>query len=201
MYSPTLFNHVYHCSVLVQVIADVGFVQGGARPIGLVPWLDSPTAIPKLSSPLPTTPPSTDAPPCKAGNLTFVDIAPSALTGDHGLNAQPRNSGSACLLSRTPKVVAKGAGLPNVSATKRPMPFFGQAADTAPGKAVYLFAEASAACARPGQGLIIYSTLKIYFTLGGKLVIKDLKLSTYCGVAISPFCSVKRPPKYLNPQH
>lgn len=180
--------------------ADASHVQGLVKPVGLVPWIDSPSAIPKLPSPLPTTPPATEAPPCKASNLTLVGSAPSGLTGDHGIIVQLRNTGpAACLLSGTPKVIAKGAGLPNMSAIDRPMLSFGQKADTAPGKTAFVFVEASAACSRPGQDPTIYSTLDINYPQGGELVLKDLKLSEYCGIAVSPFYSVKPPPKYLNP--
>lgn len=166
----------------------------------LVPWVDSPSAVPAVPSPLPTTIPKTDAPPCTANNLSLVGTAPSGLTGDHGLIVQLRNIGrKACLLSGTPDVAAKGPGLPDINATDRPMLSFGERSDTAPSKTVFLFVEASAACARPGQYPTVYSTIDISYPMGGELVLKDVKLPEYCGIAVSPFYSVKPSPQYPSP--
>ena len=163
----------------------------------LVPWLDSPSAVPPVPKPLPTTAPKTDAPPCSANDLSLVGTAPSGLTGDHGLIVQLRNIGpKACLLSGTPEVVAKGPGLADMKAADRPMLSLGERSDTAPGKTLFLFVEASAACETPGQYSTVYSTLDISYPTGGELVLKDIKLPEYCGIAVSPFYSVKPSPQY-----
>ncbi len=171
-----------------------------ARLAALIPWIDSPSAVPPVPAPLPTSTPKTDAPPCSADSLSLIGTAPSQLMGDHGLIVQLRNVGpKACLLSGTPEVVAKGPGLPDMKATERPMLSFGERSDTAPGKTVFLFVEASAACGRPGQYPTIYSTLDVSYPMGGELVLKDLKLPEYCGIAVSPFYSLKPSPQYPTP--
>ena len=166
----------------------------------LVPWIDSPSAVPPVPAPLPTTAPKTDAPPCSASSLSLVGTAPSGLTGDYGIIVQLRNIGSkACLLSGTPEVVAKGPGLPDLKAADRPMLSMGERSDTAPGKTASLFVEASAACGSPGQVPTVYSTLDISYPTGGELVLRNLKLAEYCGIAVSPFYSVKPSPQYPTP--
>ncbi len=171
-----------------------------ANVAGLVPWIDRPSQVPPFSSPIPAAIPQTNAPPCKAAELAFVNSGPSQLTGDHGIILELRNIGSAsCLLSGTPKVVAEGTGLPNITATNRPMIFFGQEADTPPGEVVFLFIGVSAACATTGQSSTIYNTLDIYYPLGGELVVHGLSLDNYCGMATTPFYSVKPGPQYPNP--
>lgn len=173
---------------------------GTAKVSGLVPWIDSPSPVPPISSPIPAAIPQTNAPPCKAADLAFVNSGPSQLTGDHGIILELRNIGSAsCLLSGTPKVVAVGTGLPNITATNRPMIFFGQEADTPPGGVVFLFVGVSAACSTTGQNPTIYNTLDIYYPLGGELVVHGLSLDNYCGMATTPFYSVKPGPQYPNP--
>lgn len=184
----------------VTATTKPGIGKDPAKLAALVPWIDSPSAVPPVPAPLPITAPKTDAPPCSASSLSVVDTAPSQLTGDHGLIVQLRNIGpKACLLSGTPEVVAKGPGLQGMKATDRPMLSFGERSDTAPGKTVFLFVEASAACGSPGQDPTIYSTLDISYPTGGELVLKDLKLPEYCGIAVSPFYSVKPSPQYPTP--
>ncbi len=166
----------------------------------LVPWIDSPSPVPPVSKPLPTTVPKTDAPPCSPNNLSLVDISVSQIMGAHGLIVQLRNVGlKACLLSGTPEVVAKGSGLPDIKAADRSMLSFGERSDTAPGKTVFLFVEATEACARPGQNPTVYSILDISYPKGGELVLNEIKLPEYCGIAVSPFYSVKPSPQYPSP--
>ncbi len=173
---------------------------GTAQVAGLVPWIDSPSPVPPIPSPIPAAKPQTSAPPCKAADLALVNWGPSQLTGDHGIILELRNIGSAtCLLSGTPKVIAKGTGVPDITATNRPMIFFGQDADTTPGKPVFLFVGVSAACAIPCQNPTIYNTLDIYYPMGGELVVHGLNLDSYCGMATTPFYSVKPGPQYPNP--
>lgn len=173
---------------------------GAAKVARLVPWIDSPSPVPPIPAPIPAVKPKTSAPPCKDANLAYGGSAPSGLTGDGGVIIKLRNIGSAtCFLSGTPKVVAKGTGVPDITATDRPMISFGQEADITPGKPVFLFIGMSAACGTPAQRPTMYDTLFVYYPMGGEVVIHGLALYNFCGMTTTPFYSVKPGPQYPNP--
>ena len=190
--------------VLTMVLASCTTVPSQIKPdkvvkSSLIPWIDAPSSLPPTPAPIPAPPPQTDAPPCNSANLAYVSWF-GAQTSGRGVIIRIRNTGhAACLMSGTPDAVAAGRDLPDLTAWKGATFIFGQVANTPAGKSVYLYVSAPAACATVDQTPKIYSTLFINYPMGGKLVIGNLRLPSYCGIGVSPFFMPKPGPQYPTP--
>lgn len=175
---------------------------------GTVPWVDR-AGQPFFPSPLPTTPPPTDARAC-----TGVDVRV-------GLDAEGRNGGgghlyqtldfrnvsrSTCVLAGFPRVVAVQPGHPDVVAADGGF-FVGHdevSANMPPGGTTYLRIETEFECpARDANplGRLLYQQVTVGLPGGGLVVVGPLSpgFDVTCGLFTGRF-SVPQPPQpYTSP--
>lgn len=167
-----------------------------------VPWVDRPAPPGTGLSPLSASPRPTDAPPCRADQLTTEHMG-SQVTQDDGIVIAFKNaSHSTCLLSGVPTVLAYGAGLSpyRVQANGQKAPADGPSWNMSRGETTLLWIANPRACNEnqgggqsPGPR---YTSLAVTAPGGGNVTISGLSLHPACGVFTTKFYRPKPPTRY-----
>lgn len=168
-----------------------------------VPWVDRPAPPGTGLSPLPASPRPTDAPPCRADQLTAEATGPSQITQDDGVIIAFKNtSSSTCLLSGVPTVIAYGTGLDPYRAQKNEQKAGGEGPswNMSTGQTTLLWVANTRACnayqlGDQGRGPS-YTKIVVSAPGGGDVTISGLSLHPACGIQITRFYRLKPPTRY-----
>ena len=164
-----------------------------------VPWVDRPAPAYAPPQPLPFPTP-TDAPPCRADQLS-PDTYGAQFTQEDGIVVAFRNtSATACLLAGRPDVVASGPGLADEQLAATSMRWPGITTNLAPGKTASTLIHDPRACQNnPGGDRVdtLYYT-RLVFTMpgGGTTTVTPVHLHSYCGPSVAPYVQNPPPDRY-----
>lgn len=167
-----------------------------------VPWVDRPAPPGSGLSPLPASPEPTDAPPCRADQLT-TEQSGSRVSQDDGVVIAFMNaSHSTCLLSGVPVVMAYGAALSpyRVPANGQKAPADGPSWNMSPGQTTLMWVANPRACTENPDGRLSpgprYGRLVVAAPGGGDVTISGVSLHPACGVFVSHYSRPSPPTRY-----